>query len=214
MTPSATNLHPTPRRLRWPGPSEFPVGPDGQVRRIRRSLRAFTLLETLVAAFVVLTAMGGIFAVSSRCMGIIRCSQSVGVASAILQERMQQLQATDWETLTDSESYTDQVWTDPEDGTTQNVDGLLKTATQSATALQLQNLVETVRVSAYRPVADATPEPAAITATRTGSTVALTSAATNLVDEKMVRIDLRITWTEGKSALPRSLGLTAIVARR
>ena len=82
-------------------------------------------METLVAAFVVVTAMGAVFLVGSRCMGIIRCAQDVATASSALHERMQQLQATPWETLTDSESYTDQVWTDPEGGTTQNVDGLL-----------------------------------------------------------------------------------------
>ena len=167
-----------------------------------------------MAAVVILIAMGSIFLVSSRCMGILRSSQSVAVASAILQERMQQLQATDWETLTDGDSYKDQVWTDPEDGTTENVDGLLKKATQSASALQLENPVEWVRVSAYRPVAVASPEPAPITANRTATTPTLTSAATNLVDEKMVRIDVRLTWTEGKAKLPHSLGLSAIVARK
>ena len=76
-----------------------------------------------MAAVVVLVAMGAIFLVSSRCMAMIARSQSIATASALLHERMQQLQTTDWETLTDSESYQDQVWTDPEDGTKENVDG-------------------------------------------------------------------------------------------
>lgn len=168
----------------------------------------------MVAAVVVIIALGAIFLVSNRCIGITRCSHNVAVASAILQERMQQLQATPWETLTDSESYQDQVWTDPETGTTENVAGLFKNATQSGSALPLVNALESVRVSAYRPIAVTAPEPVAITANRTASTATLTSAATNLVDEKMVRIDLRFTWNEGTSALPRSLGLSAIVARK
>ena len=192
--------------------SESPPLPPLPGKRGRGSLAAFTLVETLVAATVIIIALGAIFAVSSRCIGITRCSHNVAVASAILQERMQQLQATNWETLTDSDSYTDQVYTDPEDGTTENVAGLLKNATRSATALPLTNILESVRVSAYRPIADATPVPAAITATRTATTATLTSAATNLVDEKMVRIDVRLTWDEGTSA--RSLGLSAVVARK
>lgn len=178
-----------------------------------RSIGAFTLIETMVAAVVVLIAMGAIFQVSSRCMGIVRSSHDVAVASAVLQERMQQLRSAGWEALTDSEAYQDQVWTDPDDGTTENSDGLLKKATLSGVRLQARGLVESVRVSAYRPVAIADPEPAAITATRNASTATLTSAATNLVDEKMVRIDLRITWTDGRLAVPRSLGLTSVVAR-
>ncbi|MEQ1860761.1 MAG: hypothetical protein ABMA13_12575 [Chthoniobacteraceae bacterium] len=179
-----------------------------------RTIRAFTLIETLVAAMVVLTAMGAIFLVSSRCMSIINCSHDVAVASAVLQERMQQLQATSWDTLTDSDSYSDQVWTDPEDGTTENVAGVLKGATQSGEQLTQRGAVESIRVSAYRPIASAAPTPASITATRTGSTVTITSAATSLADEKMARIDLRLTWTDARMGIPRSLGMSAVVARR
>jgi type II secretory pathway pseudopilin PulG len=202
------------RAFRRPPAAKPPRDGPSPGRLRPRSRAAFTLIETLVAAVVILTSMGAIFLVSSRCVGVIQSSQQVAIASAILQERMQQLQATDWETLVDSDSYQDQVWTDPEDGTTENVDGLLKDATQSGTAQQLSNAVEWVRVSAYRPVAVATPEPAAITAKRTSTTPSLTSAATNLVDEKMVRVDLRLTWTEGQANIPRSLGLSAIVARK
>jgi hypothetical protein len=186
-------------------------GPD---RCFRGSTAAFTLIETLMAAIVVLTAMGGIFLVSSRCVGMIGSSRDVADASAMLQERMQQLQATPWETLTDSESYEDQVWTDPEDGTTENVDGLLKNATQSGSTLRQRGALESVRVSAYRPMASSEPVPAPITATRNATTATFTGTETNLVDEKMVRIDLRLTWTDGRMRLPRSLGLSAIVARK
>ena len=168
----------------------------------------------MVAAVVLVIALGSIFLVSSRCIGIIRSSQNVAVASAMLQERMQQLQGTDWETLTDSASYTDQVWTDPETGTAENADGLLKNATRAITANEQAGFLESVRVSAHRPIAVATPEPAAIKATRTATTATLASATTNLGDEKMVRIDLRVTWTEGKAAVPRSLGSTAVIARK
>ena len=147
-------------------------------------------------------------------MGIIKCSQDVAVASAMLDERMQQLQATSWETLTDSASYVDQVWTDPADGTAENVDGLLKNPTQSGSELQPRGAVESVRVSAYRPIAIPVPEPTPITATRAATTATLTSAATSLMDEKMVRIDLRLTWTDGRMRIPRSLGLSAVVARK
>lgn len=183
-------------------------------RRPEDSVGAFTLIETLMAALVVVVAMGAIFLVSSRCMGIVKSAHDIAIGSAMLHERMQQLQATPWESLTDSESFTDQVWTDPEDGTTENVDGLLKNATTSGGELRQRGAVEAVRISAYRPVAIATPVPTPITATRSATTATLTSAATDLVDEKMVRIDLRLTWTDGRLGLPRSLASSAIAARR
>jgi hypothetical protein len=175
---------------------------------------AFTLVETLVAAMVVMIAMGGLFLVGSRCMGMIARSQNISVASAILHERMQQLQTTSWEILTDSESYQDQVWTDPEDGTTENVDGLMKNATQAAAIGRLDGVVEKLRVSAYRPTASTAPVPGAITVTRNATTATLTSAASNLVDEKMVRIDLRLTWTDSRMRLPCSAGLSCVVAKK
>lgn len=182
--------------------------------RSGQSTFAFTLIETLVAGAVIAIAMGSIFLVNSRCMSIILNSQNIAGASAILQERMQQLRATEWERLTDSESYTDQVWTDPEDGTTENVDGLLKYATKSGAPLREMGAIESVRISAYRPVASASLEPAPITATRNATSATLTSGETNLVDEKMVRIDLRLTWTEGRMRKPYSAGLSSVVARK
>ena len=62
--------------------------------------------------------------------------------------------------------------------------------------------------------ATAAPVPAPITVTRNATTATLTSGATNLVDEKMVRIDLLLTWTDGRVPVARSLGLSSIVARK
>ena len=185
------------------------ASPAGWQRRA-----AFTLVETLVAAVVILTALGAIFAVSSRCTGIVRSAQDIAVASAILSERMQQLQASPWEDVTDSESFLDQVYTDPEDGTTENIDGLFKTATRSGSDARLSGIVETVRVSAYRPTPIADPIPAPISARRASNVASLTSAASSLVDEKMVRVDLRLTWTDGRMGLTRSLPLSAIISRK
>ncbi len=183
-------------------------------RNARHSIGAFTLIETLVAAVVVLISMGAIFLASSRCISMINSAHDIALASAMLHERMQQLQSTAWETLSDSDSFTDQVWTDPEDGTTENMDGLLKNAPKAGGVLQARGAVESIRISAYRPAPIATPEAAAITATRQANSAILTSGETNLVDENILRIDLRLTWTDGRMALQRSLASSAIVARK
>ena len=172
----------------------------------------FTFLETMVAAFVILTALGAIFAVSNQCMRYGKTTQDVAVASSALNERMQQLQNTDWGTVTDSESYTNQVWTDPVDNTTEFVDGLMKNATAAGEELLREGAVESLSISAYRPTASADPIPAPITVTRNATTATLTSLATNLVDEKMVRIDLKLSWADRRLGAQRTQTLTRILA--
>ena len=178
------------------------------------SQAGFTVIETLVAAMVILIAMGALFIVGGRSMNMITQSQNATVAAAILHERMQQLQSTPWETLTDSDSYQDQVWTDPEDGTTENVDGLMKAATQAGAPPRLESVVESLTVSAYRPTATSAPVPAPITVSRNSSAASFTGTATTLVDEKMVRIDLRLTWTDPRSRAACSRALSSVVARK
>ena len=174
----------------------------------------FTLIEIMVATAVLLTAIGGIFMTSSRCLRINKSSHDIAEASSALHERMQQLQATDWETLTDSDSYQDQVWTDPETGSIENVDGLLKYATEAGTEVRKQGAVESVTISAFRPVANASPIPGPIKVTRTTTAPSLTSTPSNLVDEKLVRIDMRLTWTDNRLRTARSLAVSGLVAKR
>ncbi len=168
----------------------------------------------MVATAVVLTAIGGIFMTSSRCLGIDKASHDIAAASSALHERLQQLQATDWETLTDSESYKDQVWTDPETGTTESVDGLLKSATQAGIEVRQQGAVEYLTISAFRPVASASPTPGPISVTRTATAASVTSGTSNLVDERMVRVDMRLAWTDNRLGKARSLAVSGVVARR
>ncbi len=174
----------------------------------------FSLIETLMAAGVVLIAIVGIFMTSSQCIRINQSSHDVAAASSALHERLQQLQATDWETLTDSESFKDQTWTDPASGRTEVVDGLMKNATIAGIEVRRQAAVESVTISAFRPVASASPTPVPITVTRTTTAATLTSAASNLVDEKMVRIDMRLTWTDSRVKRARSLAVSGLLARR
>lgn len=178
------------------------------------SSAGFTLVETMVATGVVLTAIGAVFLASGQAMRINKSSHDVAVASSALHERMQQLQATDWETLTDSESYKDQVWTDPVTGTTENADGLLKYSTQAGVEVRRQGAMEYVTVSAFRPVPSASPTPAPITATRAATGAIVTSATTNLVDEKMVRVDMRLAWTDDRMNAPRSVAVTGLMSRK
>ncbi len=185
--------------------------------RILRGLHAFggfTILEALVASVVILVALGAVFQVSARCMDIIRASRNVSLASAMLHERMQQLKSTNWETLTDSESYTRQTWVDPEDNSTETVEGLLDDSPRCGSELRQLGSLETVKVSAYRPTANGAPLPTSITAVKDSTGSRVTSAAADLSDEMMVRVDIRITWNDARKGTARSLGISSIVARK
>ena len=174
----------------------------------------FSILEALVASVVILIALGAVFQVSGRCMDIVRASRNVSAASAMLHERMQQLRTTNWEILTDSDSYVNQTWVDPEDNSTESAEGLLEDSSSCGSELRRLGAVETVRVSAYRPTASAVPIPSAITAVKDSAGGRVTSAATDLSDESMVRVDIRFTWNDGRRGGTRSLGVSSIVARK
>ena len=182
--------------------------------RRQRSKGGFSILEALVASMVILIALGAIFQMSGRCMDIVRCSRNVSMASAMLHERMQQLRSTNWETLTDSESYANQTWVDPEDNSTESVAGLLEDSSSCGADLRQLGTKETVTVSAYRPNASALPVPTAITAVKDSAGSRVTPAATDLSDELMVRVDIRLTWNDGRRGGARSLGVSSIVARK
>lgn len=189
-------------------------GPTFKFTAVARGVAAFTLVETLVAAAVTLGVLGAIFFASSHCLQVTKVSGAMGSASAVVAERLQQLQGTNWEILTNSESYSDQVWTDPEDNTTETVHGLLKNPTQAGADLRAEEAVEVVTISAYRPTPSASPIPAPIVATRSGTSVTVSSPATNLVDENLVRIDVRLTWTDGRARTQRALAVSGIAAKR
>ncbi len=196
-----------------------PVAPQKERQSPCRALRGlnlnggFSILEALVASVVILIALGAVFQVSGRCVDIVRSSRNVSKASAVIHERMQQLRSTNWETLTDSESYTNQTWVDPEDNSTQSVAGLLEDPSSCGSEMRQLGSVETVRVSAYRPTASVVPVPAAITAVKDSAGSRITSAATDLSDELMVRVDIRLTWNDRQRGT-RSLGISSIVARK
>ena len=147
-------------------------------------------------------------------MDIIRASRNVSLASAMLHERMQQLKSTNWETLTDSESYERQTWVDPDDNSTETVEGLLDDSSHCGSELRQMGSLETVKISAYRPTASGAPLPPSITAVKDSTRSRVTSAATDLSDELMVRVDIRITWNDARRGGARSLGISSIVARK
>ncbi len=174
----------------------------------------FTLIETLAAGVVILIVLGAVFLASGYCIRSSKTTHDVAVASSAVSERLQQLQQAGWEDVTDSDSYSDQTWTDPVDKSTEFAPGLLKELTQAGSEIRTQGGIETVRISAYRPVASAVPIPTPISITRTATAVTVTSAATNLVDEKMVRIDVRLAWTDSRMGAARSVAVSGVVARK
>lgn len=132
----------------------------------------------------------------------------------MLHERMQQLRITNWEALTDSDSYVNHTWIDPEDNSTERIPGLLEASSNCGLELRQLSSVETVTVSAYRPNASALPVPTTITAVKDSTGSRVTSPASDLSDELMVRVDVRLTWNDGHRGGTRSLGVSTIVARK
>lgn len=148
--------------------------------RDNNARRAFTIVELMVAAGILAIALGSIFALNSQVMNSIRRGTSASYASQLIQERMEQFRRAAWTELTsnyppeaddpadagydsdadeDGTVYTDETYatefpydlTDLDD-TTPGLQELMSVAT--ASAAQLPNVTETVRIETYNPSSD------------------------------------------------------------
>jgi len=175
--------------------------------------------EAMMAAGVVAVAFGGLFHLSVRSMGMLRVQSEMALASEAIQEHCDYLRSLPWGGLTTSVSYTNYSYSviDPADGTTstQTWTRLLNSFPTSATALK--SPVETVTISAYQPTG--TP-PTPIVVTNTGGTITVTPNATtsptstDLSAQKMVRVDLKLAWTEERSLKSRTQEACFIVSQK
>ena len=203
-----------------------------------RNRAAFTILEIMVAAGVLAVAVSGVFALNSQVVNNLRRSTVSSYASQLIQERMEQFRRASWTELTsnyppddddpaddgydvdtEDDPYVEDTYPtefpydmDDVDALTPGLEALM--ATSTASAAQLGNVVETVRVETYNP--SSTAALTVFTGNADGSTVdigprqvggnpivverrngAVTTVSHNpvLVLSTTVRLTLTVSWT-------------------
>lgn len=186
----------------FPDPGRYPASRSG-----------FTIVELVVAAALLAIAMGGLFQLSVHSLRLLKTQSESASAAGAIQEHVDFLRDQTWGTLTSSFNYTDYTYNmfDPATGQstpTQWV-GILKTLPSSATSLK--SATEKITISAYG--ASGTP-PAPIVLTITSGTMTVSpTEGTNLSTQKMVKVDIRLSWNQALSNRPRAQEASFIIAK-
>ena len=139
------------------------------------------MVDVLVAVLVVGVAFAGVFAANSRAMSLVKSAKQAAVASKCLQQRIEQIRNYNWSQLIDYVAMQDLYSTPP------------------LPSIELPGFSEQVTVSGFTAAtsgsASDAPTGTPLQITRgTDGTVTLVSDNSGLATQKIVRVDVRITW--------------------
>jgi type II secretory pathway pseudopilin PulG len=97
----------------------------------RADANAFTILEVLVAAFLIALAMGSIMAINTHAVQTLRATRQAAASSQVLQQRIEMVRGKPW----------------PEVSSSAALQVLMSTATESEKELTDAQMIETVKVT-------------------------------------------------------------------
>jgi hypothetical protein len=161
--------------------------------KFRRRLRiaGYAMVEANIAIALVGSFISGMAVVNGSLLGMLKSMKESSASTQALQERVEQMRIANWPQIT-SATY---------------VSGsLMNTSTASSNALA--DAVETITISAY-------PDPtvtAAVKVKRQGGSTQVVSANSELDDQRMVQLQVELTWT-GAEKRPRTKATTALIAK-
>lgn len=159
-----------------------------------RQTAGVSLIEAAVAVTMAGLFISALLATSSNAFGLLRTAKDNISASQALQERVEKMRIANWLQITD-------------------VNYLANTllASNSESTGGLADPIETITVTAYRAgAADATVRAEAI---RQNNAPRIVLANTGLKDERMVRVDVSLTWRGFPRNRQRERATTALIAK-
>lgn len=159
----------------------------------RNGVRAFTLVENMVAIAIVILFFTAIYAINSQSLFLLSAGRGAAIAGKCLQDRTEQLRNCKWSQLTDANYLQNNV---------------LDTSPLGVANLGL--VTETVTIKAY-PLAS--PSPAPISVVRANGSANITSTNNSMVDQDMVRVDSSLTWTTGIGGRTRTQSVSTLIAK-
>jgi uncharacterized protein (TIGR02598 family) len=163
-------------------------------RRHRHALLAqgFTLLETSVAIGMLGLFIAMLMVMNSNILGLLRNSKDNVAASQALQERVEQMRIANWLQITDATYLSGTLFAAP-----------------GESAQALPGIVEKITVSAYPPKTGSLPAQVV----RSNNATQIIKSNDLLKDERMVRVDLELTWKGFPRNRSRIRATTAIIAK-
>ena len=159
---------------------------------------AFTFVDVIGAVLIVGLAFAGIFAANSRALSLVKSAKQAAVASKCLQQRIEQIRNFNWTQVTDAAAMQDLYSVPP------------------LPSVELPGFSEQCIISAFTPAtsgsASAAPTGNMLTITRdNGGVVTLVSDNPTLINGRLVRVDVRITWP-GPSGSQRVRETSVLIA--
>jgi Tfp pilus assembly protein PilV len=159
-------------------------------RRIT-SASGFSLAEVSVATALVGLFVSALVLMGSNLLSVLRSTKENANASQLLQERVEQLRIGNWLQITDASLVASK---------------FLAADADSAGGFTLP--VETVTIEAYPPNGT----PAARIVRKNHNTVVVV-ANPNLKNERMVRVDVNLSWLGTPNQRPRSRATSTLIAK-
>ena len=158
------------------------------------SRQAFALVEVAVAVAVVGLFLSMLMVISSNLLGLLRTAKDDISASQALQERVEMMRIANWLQITDANYISTK---------------LLASGTSSAQSLA--DRVETITVTAYR--ASGTEPTISTEVIRQNRVNKITKSNIALKDERMVRVDITLTWKGFPKHRQRHRATTSVIAK-
>lgn len=145
----------------------------------------FTLIEVLVGTALIILVLVGIYTMQAQGMQLLRTTRNVGSVSQMMQQRVEQMRANPYATVTSST------------GLTSLMTGTVGGTNAERELIGVRSLTEAITVFPYyRPTVTPPPTLQSFTITRTNGVVAGPGVATSLAAQPQVKAHLRIFWED------------------
>jgi hypothetical protein len=139
----------------------------------------------MISLGLVAFGFGALFSIYSSTFPLLRNQQDNIAATLCLQERLDRVRYLSWPAITNSDRLQQELFAVP-----------------AASGATLPGLVEEITISVYPPPA-VVPAPAKVRRRADGVVEVLSAAS--FTTASMVRVDLRLTWQQGRRARAREL---------
>lgn len=165
--------------------SEMPMGLVAKLY----SKDAFTILEVLVAAFLIALAMGSIMTINTHAVHTLRATRQAAASSQVLQQRVEMIRSKPW----------------PEVSNSTSLQALMSMPTESEKELTDAQMAETVTVTVPAPSSDGPTASATSFSIRRQNGVATVGAPADFGAQPALLFDGMLTWHDVHGLHQRSL---------
>jgi hypothetical protein len=148
-----------------------------------------TIIEVLASALLIFLGLGGIFAMNTQSLEILRSTRLLANGSQVLQERMETLRTLPWPEVADAQALAESVYATP---------------APSAAEFGSTNLVETVIVSVPNTPGQPSPDSNTFGLRRKSGVVHIMQAG-NFTSQPLLLVDMTLTWQDRENSKQREL---------